>query len=268
MNWSEEAEKAVSRVPFFVRKKVRTKIEEEAERAGAPRVLLEHVESCRKRFLSGAQMEKEVRGFQIETCFGPSGCENRVADSQKLIEALEKSLSRRDFAGFLKKRVGGSLKFHHEFRVSVSDCPNSCSRPQIVDFGIIGASCPEASAENCAGCGACVEVCRENAVLLGEEDSNNCRPKIDSEKCVRCGKCAGVCPSGAIIEGAVGYRILLGGKLGRHPQLGAELQGIWSVKEVLEIFERCLDVYFENNQSGERFGDILNRVGIGAVRDK
>ncbi len=265
MNWSEEAEKAVSKVPFFVRKKVRAKIEEEATRAGAAKVLVEHVESCRKRFLSGAQMEKEVRGFQIETCFGPSGCENRAVVSDKLIEELEKALSRRDFAGFLKKRVGGPLKFHHEFRVSISDCPNACSRPQIVDFGIIGAARPELSAQACADCGACVQVCREHAVRL-EKNTRDCRPAIDAEKCVRCGKCAGVCPSGTIVEGVGGYRILLGGKLGRHPQLGTELQGIWSLGEVLEIFERCLDIYFENNQSGERFGEILNRIGTEAVR--
>ena len=28
------------------------------------------------------------------------------------------------------------LKFHHEFRVTVADCPNSCSQPQIKDIGI------------------------------------------------------------------------------------------------------------------------------------
>ena len=31
---------------------------------------------------------------------------------------------------------------HHEFRVSLSACPNACSRPQIVDIGLIGAVTP------------------------------------------------------------------------------------------------------------------------------
>lgn len=277
MRWSEEAEKAIGKVPFFVRKKVRGQIEKEAARAGAGQVTIEHVETCRRRFLAGGQMEKEARGFQIETCFGPGGCENRAVESDRLIAELENLLSRRDLAGFLKERVGGPLKFHHEFRVSVSDCPNACSRPQIIDFGIIGARSPEISNEPCAGCGACVQVCREGAVALEEAKTTpvvdcgeaaivgDCRPTVDSEKCVRCGKCIGACPSGALAEGARGYRILVGGKLGRHPRLGTELKGIYSMREVLEIFECCLDLYFENNRSGERFGDILNRVGPGTL---
>jgi dissimilatory sulfite reductase (desulfoviridin) alpha/beta subunit len=42
----------------------------------------------------------------------------------------------------LKKIVRGSLRIHHEFRISISDCPNACSRPQITDIGLIGACHP------------------------------------------------------------------------------------------------------------------------------
>ncbi len=72
MKWSEEAEAAVSKVPFFVRKRVKKRVEEEALRCGAKEVLLEHVHTCQKRFLN--RMEDEVKGYQVETCFGPTGC--------------------------------------------------------------------------------------------------------------------------------------------------------------------------------------------------
>ncbi len=262
MIWTEEAEKAVSRAPFFVRKRVRQQVEKEAEEQGANRVLLKHVHACREKFLSGKAME--IKGFQIETCFGSSGCENRAADSSQLVEELEKLFVRRDIPGFLKKKVGGPLKMHHEFRISISDCPNACSRPQIVDIGIIGASRPGFSDETCTECGACAAACREGAIQVS---GNEERPAMDSDKCVQCGKCIEACPSGTLMEAAKGWRILLGGKLGRHPQLGRELEGIYSKEEVLAIVERCLGLYFKHNIAGERFGAMLNRIGYDSIID-
>ncbi|MHC1727774.1 MAG: 4Fe-4S binding protein [Syntrophobacteraceae bacterium] len=262
MIWTEEAEKAVSRVPFFVRKRVRRQVEKDAAGQGAGRVLLKHVHACREKFLSGKAIE--IKGFQIETCFGSSGCENRAADSNQLVEELEKLFARRDFLGFLKKKVDGSLKIHHEFRISVSDCPNACSRPQIVDIGTIGASRPGFSDEPCTGCGACTEACREGAIQVPEDAE---RPVLDGDKCVQCGKCIGACPSGTLVEEAKGWRVLVGGKLGRHPQLGKELKGIYSKEEVLAIVERCLDLYFTHNVAGERFGAMLNRTGYGHITE-
>ena len=64
-----------------------------------------------------------------------------------------------------------------------------------------------------------------------------------------------------LAEEARGWRVLLGGKLGRHPQLGKELEGIHSTAEVLALVERCLDLYFTHNRAGERLGTILERTG-------
>lgn len=85
--------------------------------------------------------------------------------------------------------------------------------------------------------------------------------ELSADKCVECGKCLDVCPSGTLREDKKGWRILVGGKLGRHPQLGKELAGIYSEEEVLLLVERCLDIYFQYNEAGERFGVILNRIG-------
>ncbi len=260
MIWTEEAETAIGRVPFFVRGKVRGYVEKEAARTSAGCVGIEHVNACRKRFLSGTGTDREMKGFQLEACFGTGGCENRTVESARLIAELEKILSRRDFASFLKERVGGCLKFHHELRVSVSDCPNACSRPQIVDIGIIGARRPRVSGEPCTGCGACERACREDAVRGGEGSGD--APFFDAQRCVGCGKCLDACPSGALVESAGGYRILVGGKLGRHPRLGLELDGIHCAGETVKIVERCLDLYFRHNKAGERFGSILDRIGI------
>jgi dissimilatory sulfite reductase (desulfoviridin) alpha/beta subunit len=256
MQWSEEAEKAVGRVPFFVRKRVRRRVEEEAARYGAREVTLDHVNTCQKRFLN--RMEDEVKGYQVETCFGPSGCPNRAVIDEQLPATLEALLASKDLRSFLKERVKGPLKMHHEFRLSVSDCPNACSRPQIVDLGLIGACIPEMTEEACSECGACIAICRESAIIL--EDGH---PVIAPSKCLFCAQCARVCPTGTLKEGGKGYRILVGGKLGRHPRLARELPGIHPPQETLKIVERCTDVFQKNCVSGERFGEILERTGKG-----
>ncbi|MEW6137727.1 MAG: 4Fe-4S binding protein [Thermodesulfobacteriota bacterium] len=262
VKWSEEAQAALSKVPFFVRRRVRKRVEEEAARSNAREVAMEHVRACQKRFLES--MEEEVKGYQVESCFGGGGCPNRIM-AEDLVSALESLLQERDLRGFLKSRVSGPLKLHHEFRVTVADCPNACSRPQIVDVGIIAALRPEVSADACSFCGLCVDVCKEGAVTLPDQGG---AVAIDSHLCVSCGQCVRACPNGAVVEKERGWRVLLGGNLGRHPQLGLELPGIYSTDQVLEIVHACVDHFMEHNVEGERLGDILNRTGLGFLAEK
>ncbi len=143
MKWTKEAEAAVKKVPFFVRKRVRSRVEAEAEKEGKQVITVTEVTATQQRYLTS--MEKEVRGFQVESCFGPAGCPNRaVHDSEALSAAIEPVCRDADLLRFLKRTVAGPLKFHHEFRITLADCPNACSQPQIKDIGIIGAAFPRA----------------------------------------------------------------------------------------------------------------------------
>jgi dissimilatory sulfite reductase (desulfoviridin) alpha/beta subunit len=254
MKWTKDAKDDLSRVPFFVRKRVKKRVEEEAVRCKSNQVTVKHVRTCRERFLN--RMEEEVRGFQVESCFGPGGCPNRAVNSDGLTEKLEQELNSRKLKAFLKERVKGPLKMHHEFRVSISDCPNACSRPQIVDLGIIGACRPEVSDQDCSECGACLETCRENAISI-----ENGHPVIDDSRCLSCGQCIPVCPTGSLKEGNIGYRIMVGGKLGRHPRLAMELAGIHKPEDLMMVVDDCLDYYQKECIRGERFGEILGRTG-------
>lgn len=255
MKWTDEATQAVSRVPFFVRKRVKKKVEEEAQRRRAGAVTMEHVTACRQRFLTN--MEEEVKGFQVETCFGPGGCPNRAFQDDGLAGELEALAAGKNLREFLKKRVAGPLKLHHEFRISASDCPNACSRPQIADIGIIAAARPAVVSSLCTGCAACIGACREDAIQLS---ASGRAVEIDMEQCLSCAACLKVCPSGALHAEHEGYRILLGGKLGRHPQLARELDGIFDKKIALKIVDECLQLYMRLNEAGERFGEVLNRT--------
>jgi dissimilatory sulfite reductase (desulfoviridin) alpha/beta subunit len=255
MEWTKDAEQAVGKVPFFVRKRVKKRVEEEAARSGSSVITLEHVKTCQKRFLN--QMEDEVNGYQVEACFGPTGCPNRAViydDFPKKVEAL---MAKRNLKPFLKEKVQGPLKLHHEFRISISDCPNACSRPQIADLGLIGAQRPKISAEVCIQCGACVDICREGAIILAGK-----WPIINFDKCVSCGQCIPACPTRTLQEEKRGFRIQVGGKLGRHPRLARELPGFFGEEEALRMVNRCLDHYQKYCVKGERFGEVLEKTGI------
>jgi anaerobic sulfite reductase subunit C len=152
--------------------------------------------------------------------------------------------------------VGDNLKFHHEFRVTVADCPNACSQPQIRDVGIIGAVMPAITDQACSGCEACVDVCPDDAIALDETVA------INSQRCMACGKCILACPTGTLSEQVKGYRVLLGGKLGRHPQLARELPGIFSEQEVLDIVDGCLALYKKKSRGGKRFAELLTDADI------
>jgi anaerobic sulfite reductase subunit C len=255
MEWTEEAEAAIKKVPFFVRKKVRARVEDETQKTGKTRISLNDVRLSQKRYL--ARMGEEIKGYQLETCFGAGGCPNPAVDSHRLLERLEEVLKGANFRSFLEEHVKGGLKHHHEFRVAVSDCPNACSQPQIKDIGIIGASEPRLTEKPCSLCCACEESCIEEAVILKESEEI---PVIDVDRCVRCGRCARVCPTGTITTRFKGYRILLGGKLGRHPRLAQEVPGIFDEDAVIDILKKCIEYYKQNSHHGERFSEILQDI--------
>ncbi len=257
MKWSSDAEKAIKKVPFFVRKKVKNKVEEFVHEKGKNKVDLLDVDQLKKKFLSKGGMESQIKGYEVSTCFGGAGCPNSVVPCTQLAKDIEKLIEKEEILSFLKKNVKGDLKFHHEFRMTLSDCPNACSRPQIVDIGIIGAVKPGLSDEECTLCGQCVDACKENAVNLDEDHET---PNIDYSKCLMCAKCIKACPTKTIVEDTKGYRVLLGGRLGRHPRLGMEVPGIQNYDSVLEIVKKSLKFYKKNSKNGQRFSHLLTSI--------
>jgi anaerobic sulfite reductase subunit C len=260
MQWTENAERAVKKVPFFVRKKVRARVEKEAAEAGKKQVSLADVKRTQTRFL--ANMSKEVKGYQVDTCFGGGGCPNRVLESESLLEEIDRLFEAADILAFLKKNVNGDLKFHHDFRVTLAECPNACSQPQIKDIGIIGAATPMLTDAVCSACDACVEACPDGCMVLGESEDG---PQIDLKACVHCGKCAAVCPTGTIVDGHNGFRVLLGGRLGHHPQLARELPGVFTREEVLDVVAYCINFHKQHSKNGKRFAHLFRSPDFQAL---
>ncbi len=254
MKWTPEAEALLKRVPFFVRRRVKKEVEEWLAKQGKDLVTEKDFWAAKEALRGKASQAKE--GFSVEVCFGGAGCENALTNSEKLASELEEILKKEGITEFLEKKVGGPLKHHHQFRVGISECPNACSRIHITDFALHGRVLLELDPGSCNGCGSCEEACEEEAVKVGDFGV-----ELDEERCVACGACAKVCPTGAISIKDTGYRVLVGGKLGRHPRLATEVLNFAKEDEVKELFRKVLRVYKEHNLKGERLGTIIERMG-------
>lgn len=207
-------------------------------------------------------MDQPYEAYKIERCFGHKGCRHRILSSDWLSEKLAAWFQMADLADTCSKRGIGELKAHHLLRVAVTECPNACAQPQIKDIGIIAACRPLVTQLPCSGCRACETTCKESAIELTCESS---RPRIDNQRCLACGQCLTVCPTGTLIAQARGYRIQIGGKLGRHPQLAIELPGIYTAQSVITIVTACLDLYKAKNRPGERIGTVLSTADVNCL---
>jgi len=206
-------------------------------------------------------MAGALRGWVVETCKGPvEGCANRAMRDDGVAAAIEERFLAHDFGEALRAMVRGRLKRRHEFRVAVADCPNACSRPQIADVGLIGAAEPRLTPETCHQCMGCVHACREQAVA-----HPGLLPIVDPARCLRCGACTRVCLSGTLQVGRRGWRVQVGGRLGRHPALAVELPGLFSGAGVLAALDCCIEHYLRHGRGGERFGEVLDRTGLDAL---
>ena len=259
MEWEKEAKEYLKKIPIFIRSKVKREVEKYLSEKGYKKVSLEALLDAKKALLE--KMSQAENGYEVSGCFGLNSCSNALTNSEKLLKNLEKILEEEKITEFLKKKVKGQLKAHHKFKIGLSECPNACSQIYICDFALHGFVKPEVNIKKCSFCGSCVEVCEEEAIKLTE-----CGVVIDEKKCVGCGQCLKICPEGAITEKFKGYKVYLGGKLGRHPRLATFLTYAENEKEVEKILKKVLALYKEYNIKGERLGAIIERIGFDKVK--
>jgi anaerobic sulfite reductase subunit C len=258
MKWSPEAEAAVNKVPFFIRKKVKQKVAAHVESLGRSVVHLADVTALQQQFLAKGGMAKQVKGYDVSGCFSSEGCcPHAACSTADLLTDLENLVKQADILAFLKSSLGEHIRFHHEFCVALCDCPNACSRPQIADIGIMGAMVPAVGNAVCTGCNACVQVCPDQAIRVSKQRKN---PVIDMHLCQRCGKCIQVCPTQTLVIAESGFRIRLGGRLGRHPRLALEMPGFHSHDQVLALVQTCLDFYKTHSKNGQRFSHLFTGI--------
>lgn len=126
---------------------------------------------------------------------------------------------------------------NYHIKVSVSGCPNDCSKGHTQDFGVIGQARMEYHPERCIGCGACVRACEHHATRVLSLNANGLIDK-DCCCCVGCGECTIACPASAWTRKPEKfYRIVIGGRTGKqNPRMGKTFINFATEDVVLGVF--------------------------------
>lgn len=177
----------------------------------------------------------------IVACPGNSECRHGIIDTYSLGALLDKE--------FFCEEMPVKMKF------SITGCPNCCAKPQENDIGIMGVIKQKISSSECTGCGICAVGCPQKAILIENE-----KAKILQDRCKLCGYCIGLCPRDQILEDWRGFKIFVGGNVGRHPRQGKEFMDVKTEHEAAAVVRKIINWSKKNTQIGERFGSCLDRV--------
>jgi dissimilatory sulfite reductase (desulfoviridin) alpha/beta subunit len=208
--------------------------------------------------ISRAKEETILLGF----AFGASGPRIRVITAcpgnpvcrHGLIDAQE-------FGRGLDQRYFGAA-VPHKFKIAVSGCPNSCTKPRENDVGFAGMAEPAWNGIDCSHCKKCMYVCKEDAVTCIDD-----RIKPDMRTCVKCGDCISGCPNHSLVVKRSGFAVYAGGKMGRHPMLGHKIAEFVDRRTALALLDRCLAFYRLEGKPRERFGDTIRRIGLNTFKE-
>jgi len=189
----------------------------------------------------------------IVSCKGTT-CQYGLIDTFSLSEKIHE----RFYKGY------HNVKLPHKFKIAVGGCPNNCVKPDLNDLGVIGQVVPKIDLDKCRGCKVCQveQNCPIKNAKMEEGKLN-----LHLEGCNHCGRCVGKCPFGAVETEINGYKVCIGGRWGKRVAMGRPLEKIFaSEEEVLSVIEKCILLFREQGEAGERFADTINRIGFENVQ--
>ena len=314
MEWDKEANLRLEKIPVFVRRLARSKIEKRASEKGRNVVTVEDVEDAKASFM-GTGSVKSDKGvinadpfsldsntgedkfeilkrsdeyeeedgypamYHIDICRGEDvECPFLIAGVKGLLQKIKDRLREVEFSRKLINRIDGKILPHQRLKIAIASCPNCCSMPQIRDFGIhVRAKIYVDEGVGCNGCGNCLRACKEGAIRItgmsnekqgevreentGHHESSERVVTINYDRCVYCGLCAEVCPTGTIKTEKKCFRVMIGGKLGRHPRFAEVLIDFADESEVLKALDVCVDAILTEKKE-KRFGELVRKIGI------
>ncbi len=218
--------------------------------------------------------------YHIDICRGEDvECPFLITSVKGLLQKIKDRLREIGFSKQLINKIEGKILPHQRLKIAIASCPNCCSQPQIRDFGIhVRAKVFVDNDVECNGCGNCLRVCKEGAIRISglsnkpkeeteerkrtSHSENNRRDvTINYDRCVHCGLCAEVCPTGTIKTEKKCYRVMIGGKLGRHPRFADDLIDFADESEVIRALDVCVDAILSERKE-KRFGTLVEKLGI------
>lgn len=178
----------------------------------------------------------------ITACQGNQVCPSGNIDSYDIAKKLDERYFGRDLP--------------HKFKFGVTGCQNNCLKAEENDAGIKGAMIVEWKESACVMCGACVKVCRSNALSIQDD-----KIVLDKSKCTNCGRCAKKCPTDAW-DKQMGYHVSFGGLFGNRIHKGERiLPVITSEEKLFQVTDAAIQFFDENAKPGERLQYTIERIG-------
>ena len=220
-----------------------------------PGIKFEDIDKVRA-YIADKNMVTGGTGAKVRPVVACKGtvCVFGLSDTQ----GMAKEIHKRFYVGYQK------IKLPHKFKIAVGGCPNSCVKPDLNDFGIVGQCIPAYEEALCRGCTTCgvVTSCpmKASEVVLG-------KLKRNEELCNYCGRCISKCAFGAVKKKREGYKIYVGGRWGKAIRIGTPINGIFTQDETMTILEKAIRLYKEKGKEGERFGVMIERIGLQVVEE-
>ncbi len=144
--------------------------------------------------------------------------------------------------------------------VSLSGCNFSCTRSRTSDIGVIARRHIEVNNDNiCVDCKVCIRAplgCQMDAITLAEK-----AVFIDESLCIECGFCTTVCRPESIQETGTSFDILLGGSGGFFPREASFYKNVPTEEATIAEIDAVFDQYTAVAQTGERLGQVMERLG-------
>ena len=220
----------------------------------------DHVDEARLALLN-AGVEMGASGNRVRVivaCPGEATCKWGNIDTKKIARELD--------SRFFNEEAPA------KFKMAVTGCANNCTKANENDIGIRGAIEPEWVASSCCDCRLCLQLCPARAIERNESGSNGTRLygyRIDRESCINCNACTQHCPGEAWVIGRQGYTFFIGGTMGKIPRFATVLKKlVESEDELYELIGKTLTCYRTHGRKKERFGHMIDRIGIEKVRDE
>jgi anaerobic sulfite reductase subunit C len=212
---------------------------------------------------SNGEYQEQKHPLAYRPCRGTTGdCPYSLVDAEPVLQVMERVVREMIAAGTSRDCEGHAEVHRPRLRVAMAGCPNACTEPQTKDVGIIAIKVPTGVGPDCNGCGRCETVCREEAIRITDG-----KAQITPAQCVGCGQCIRECPVGAIHSQPVRFRILVGGRMGRHPRWAEQLCTADGA-DVVKAVRGFLDEVCRHVGPGERVANVAERIGVAGLRER
>ena len=152
----------------------------------------------------------------------------------------------------------------HKFKMGVTGCPHNCAKSTENDIGVMGGILPAWFREECIYCNMCLNVCPADAIYKENDEFLH-----NQDKCINCSICTSSCPTSAWKPIKRGFNLTIGGTMGKNQRIGSMLKKLIENKEELyNLIENAIDYYRKHGRKRERFGIMIDRIGLEKVKEE